>query len=95
VPLRLACPAARTAVACSFAQISRSAMDRAHTRPPRVEAVQPGEVAQAVRAAPGVHRAGQVLIAGAAVPHDRAGVAGEHATGVDVFCGPGRQCAGR
>jgi len=37
-------------------------MDRAQTWPVWVEAVQPGQVAQPVRAAPGVQRAGEVLI---------------------------------
>jgi hypothetical protein len=41
-----------------------------------------------VRAAPGVQRVGQVLVPRVAVADDRAGVTGEHASGVDVGGGP-------
>ena len=53
-----------------------------------VEAVQPGQVTQPVRAAPGVQRVGEVLISLVAVADDGARVAGQDAAGVDRFAGP-------
>ena len=53
-----------------------------------VEAVQPGQVAQPVGAAPGVQRVGEVLVSLVAVADDRAGVAGQDAAGVDGFLRP-------
>ena len=56
--------------------------------PVRVEAVQPGQVAKSVRAAPGVQRAGEVVVARVAVADDGARVAGQDAAGVDGLFGP-------
>jgi len=48
-----------------------------------LEAVQALEVPEQVNAAPGVQRIGEVPVAGVAVADDDAGVAGQHAAGVD------------
>ena len=53
-----------------------------------VEAVQPGQVTQPVRAAPGVQCIGEMLIPPVAVADDGAGVAGQDAASVDRFAGP-------
>src|SRR5262249_12182362 len=53
-----------------------------------VEAVQPGQVAQAVRAAPGVQRVSEGLVSLVAVADDGARVAGQDAAGVDGLAGP-------
>ena len=63
-------------------------MDAGPDLPVRVEAVQPGQVAKPVRAAPGMQRTGQVVVAGVAVADDGARIAGQDAAGVDGLLGP-------
>ena len=53
-----------------------------------VEAVQPGQVTEPVRAAPGVQRIGEVLVPLVAVADDGALISGEDAAGVDRLAAP-------
>jgi hypothetical protein len=67
-----ACHAVRTAVACLFARISRSAMDRAHTSPSGSNSYRPLTSRSRWAPHPDVHRVAKVAIVGVAVTHDRA-----------------------
>src|SRR5258708_4952371 len=61
----------------------------------RVEPVQPGQVAQSVRTAPGMQRVAEVVIAGVAVADDGAGVSGQDLAAVDSFAGAAAPVQGR
>ena len=52
------------------------------------EVVDVFKIAKQVSSAPGVQRAGQVAVAGVAVAHQHAGVAGQHPAGAGVLRGP-------
>ena len=82
------CPAARVAVACLFAPDQEVGHGPCPYLAVGIEFIQALEVAQPVGAAPGVHRVAEVVIAGVAVTHNGALVAGQHAAGVDVLRGP-------